>query len=487
MLHSSCLLLVVAAVAALGGRAFAQNDDCAGAIPIGVGATAGSTVGATTSTPAFPCGAGQNDVWYRFVAPSAGQLVVDTCVSGSFFDSVLEVLDGSGGCGALVSLGCNDDFCGLQSQVTTTLPAAGTYYLRVGGWNGATGAFTLNVTFGALASVVPQGPGCFGRYTSFHELLAAAAFDLSGRRLTLTGAGGGTYVATIAPGAVAPVGSLGTATVLTLTDDSQTVAGTLGLSVGSNCWVALGTGNANIAAPSVTTMLANPATAFYSWRDLNPAAAGSGQVRYEEAGTVAQITYDGVHAFNSTAPNTIQFRIDTATGNASITWGSTSAIGTEWLVGYSPGGPSLANPVDISAITSLTTSPTDQRPLSLTAIGRPVQGATAVNFDVTTGDIPAGALIHVGVVGLGSPGLPLGPALGATQCFLNASLDTTVGPSFFPTSSVTWTTLSLPALPPDFTGLEFYVQGAILGTTANPALGLGLLTSNGLKCTVGTL
>jgi hypothetical protein len=175
------------------------------------------------------------------------------------------------------------------------------------------------------------------------------------------------------------------------------------------------------------------------------------------------------------------------TGDATITWGTQGTTGNNVLVGYSPAGPNLdPTSVDISANPVIVTSPTDLGPLVLTAVGTPVQGAVATNFDVTTSLIPPGALVHVGILGLSRPGLDLGLVLGATGCFLNASADLLVSPAFLPGSSVTWTGLNLPALPPDFSGFQFNLQGAILGTNQNPALGLGLLTTNGLKCTVGT-
>ncbi|MEO6594189.1 MAG: hypothetical protein ABIP94_05505 [Planctomycetota bacterium] len=341
------------------------------------------------------------------------------------------------------------------------------------------------------ATVVSQGPGCGLPPASFYEQMTPAAFDLSGTCITITNTASGRIVTQ--GGTLNPVGSLAPATPLALTDDSQVVAGTLGLSVGSNCWVALGTGNSNAFGPTTALLLNNPATAFYSWRDLNPTIVGSGQVQYEELGTLAQVTYAGVWDFAGTTvadANTIQFQIDTATGNVVICWGTMSTLnasGTSTMVGYSPGGPSNnPGPTDISAITALVLNNVDGVPLSLTGVGRPVQGAAAVAYNVTTGNIPASALLHIGILGLNRPGFPLF-AIGAPQCFLNASADVLVGPAVIAGGGPTfvWTALNLPALPPNFFGFQFNVQGAIFGTPLNNAFGLGLLTSNGLKCTVG--
>lgn len=66
-------------------------------------------------------------------------------------------------------------------------------------------------------------------------------------------------------------------------------------------------------------------------------------------------------------------------------------------------------------------------PLTLTAIGRPVQGGTAVDFDVTTSNIDANALFQVGLIGLSRPALPLSSVgFGSGDYYLNG-LKCTVG------------------------------------------------------------
>ena len=58
------------------------------------------------------------------------------------FDSMLE-LRGIGGAGILTS---NDDFNGLNPQITYAIATTGTYYLNVLGYNGAGGNYTLSAT-----------------------------------------------------------------------------------------------------------------------------------------------------------------------------------------------------------------------------------------------------------------------------------------------------------------------------------------------------
>jgi hypothetical protein len=423
-------------------------------------------------------------------------VTIDLC--GANYDSALQIFDGTAGCGSLVSVGCNDDSCGLQSSFTFTATACTPYYIRVGGYNSATGVFPVNVngpagpTCPGLATALPQGAGCLAQFASFYEYIpTSAAFDLSNNSLTMTSTGSG-YVMTLGGGTYNPVGSLGTPTTLTLPDDGSVAAGTLGLTVCSNGWVANGPGNSTTWNIAVPLMLNNPSTAWLSWHDMNPTLAGSGQVKYEEAGTLAQVTYDGVWDFAGTSvadANNIQFQINTATGNVVICWGAMSPLGASGIghiIGYSPGGASVdPGNTDISAITAVVTYAADAPPLSLAGIGRPVQSGVAVNYDVTTGNIPASALIHMGIVGLVNPAAPLF-IFGMPGCFLNSSLDVLVGPTVFPGPSLTWTALTLPALPPAFVGFQFNAQGLIFGTPLNAAFGTGALTSNGMQMTVGT-
>ncbi|MFO0419962.1 MAG: hypothetical protein ACK53T_11210, partial [Planctomycetota bacterium] len=69
----------------------------------------------------------------------------------------------------------------------------GTYYVRVGGYNGASGSFQLDVngpTFVPAASV-PYGAGCYRLSKAFYEEFPAGVFDLasSGMRLAYDAAG----------------------------------------------------------------------------------------------------------------------------------------------------------------------------------------------------------------------------------------------------------------------------------------------------------
>lgn len=340
----------------------------------------------------------------------------------------------------------------------------------------------------ALADV--QGDGCGGSLSSFYELVDAAGIDLSGSIITGTANGSG-FDISVGPGAGFTVPA-GAAQLVGIGDDavvdSATVGGTLGMFIGSNGWMATGAGNSNQWSPSAGLFTNNPSAAAYAWTDLQPNAAGSGGVYYDEVGTVARVTYDGAFGWGTTDPNFIQITIDSATGDFSIEFGAVGAGNPEnWLIGYAPGGPVAdGGSIDISAEAPFSIATTDTLDLELVAVGTPIQGASASDFQVTTNNIPGSALSHFGIVGLSRPGVDL-TGLGLPGCFLHASGDildlVLIPPATSP--SYTWTALTIPAGPVFFDGFVFNVQSAIFGTGANNYLGLGAITSNGIKATVG--
>lgn len=124
------------------------NDECSGAIAVSCGdSVTGSTVGATIDAGAPACGPAITSpgVWYSFNDNSGlpGDITVSLC-NGTDFDSKLSIY--SGDCGALVCVDGNDDFCGLQSEVTFASDGNTQYYILVHSFGGATGNFTLDVT-----------------------------------------------------------------------------------------------------------------------------------------------------------------------------------------------------------------------------------------------------------------------------------------------------------------------------------------------------
>ena len=141
VLSASAVLLTVSL--ALTTSAFAQNDECTGALPLPMGATAFDTSSATLSATAWPCAAGGGpDLWYTFTAPADGDFTVDTC-AGTAYNTALELFTGT--CAALVSVSCNDDTCGSLSEIAFSALMGDQFIIRVGGYNGFSGPGTLTV------------------------------------------------------------------------------------------------------------------------------------------------------------------------------------------------------------------------------------------------------------------------------------------------------------------------------------------------------
>lgn len=154
----------------------AQSDDCMAPLPtLSLGANAFDTTGFTDSVEADPTGctnsygAGANDGWFSFTAPSSGLLTIDSCQAGSYdtslafyeggcgvFDPLSAVAcDGDGGDGGVVP-GCQDFGSFVQGLVTAGVE----YTVRISGF-GATdaGAGMLNLSIGA-APTAPANDNC---------------------------------------------------------------------------------------------------------------------------------------------------------------------------------------------------------------------------------------------------------------------------------------------------------------------------------------
>jgi hypothetical protein len=129
--------------------ATAPNDECATALVVRDGVSGPFHNGvATDSQPTWACGReASRDLWFRYTAYCTGTLAVETCLEGTDFDTKVQIFAGS--CGALIALACNDDACGFQnlySRAVASVTQDEVYYIRVGGFEGATGNFRLNVT-----------------------------------------------------------------------------------------------------------------------------------------------------------------------------------------------------------------------------------------------------------------------------------------------------------------------------------------------------
>lgn len=164
------------------------NDACANATPIACGGTAsGSTTTATIDGPSGDCFGGSvaPDVWYT-ITGTGSNITASLC--GSSYDTQIDVYTGS--CGALTNIGgCNDDFCGIQSQMTWASTLGIVYRIRVHGFSGSTGAFTLAVTCAAPPCNAPGTPSASSITTNSAALSWAAAGGATSYRYSFGTAG----------------------------------------------------------------------------------------------------------------------------------------------------------------------------------------------------------------------------------------------------------------------------------------------------------
>ncbi|HVT74518.1 MAG TPA: immunoglobulin domain-containing protein [Lacunisphaera sp.] len=141
-----------------------RNDDFANAIAITLSNNAATVTGFNTNASMQPgepdhasnAGANGRSVWWKWNAPAAGTVTVDT--KGSYIDTTLGVYTGTS-VSALTTIGTNDDIQSgvvIQSQLAFDATAGTTYYFAVNGFdNGVgaeTGGITLNVALNASSS-----------------------------------------------------------------------------------------------------------------------------------------------------------------------------------------------------------------------------------------------------------------------------------------------------------------------------------------------
>src|SRR5262245_11125398 len=120
------------------------NDVCAAATQVYEGLNTGlANSGASATFVPWTCTSAGADVWFTYTPGCTGSATVDTC-TGTGFDTVIQAFSGT--CAALTPIGCDDNGCGPQSQVTFPVTSGVPVLLRVGGVGAQQGNFTLNVT-----------------------------------------------------------------------------------------------------------------------------------------------------------------------------------------------------------------------------------------------------------------------------------------------------------------------------------------------------
>jgi len=346
-----------------------------------------------------------------------------------------------------------------------------------------------------LATNTTVGAGCISvaDVSSYENFATAAAFDLSNTSMswirTTTG-----YLAI--PGTAAYLAPSATAQVLALTDDSETTvtlsqampvgssSSTSSLVVCSNGFISSGTGNGVGFTPTPATFLAGP-KAWWSlaWHDFNPAAAGSGQVKFEQIGNIAYVTWDGVYDFGgTTAANacTFQAQFDVTNGSVNVVYQTMSTLGGGFLTGFSDAGAS-ADPgsMDISAALPATYNLATfaVSPLTLAATSRPITGT---NWNLGVTNVPAAGAVGIDIFGLADPAiLDLSLfGLGQSGCQLRASLD--LLNAWFVAGNTHSYSFAVPNSPA-LVNFHLFTQSAVLQAPGLSAT----LTSNGIDARLG--
>jgi hypothetical protein len=134
-----------------------ENDDCAGATPVGEVVDLAFSTEMATFDGGGTCQSAPN-IWYCYTATEDGIASISLC--GSSYDTKMAVYDGCT-CDPLgTELGCNDDYCGVQSQVDIEVVAGNSYLVEVGGYSSNTGEGILNIWV-SEPCVVECPPGAF--------------------------------------------------------------------------------------------------------------------------------------------------------------------------------------------------------------------------------------------------------------------------------------------------------------------------------------
>ena len=162
------------------------NDDCDDAMALACGEShSGSTLSANDSG-GNPAG----DVFYSFTGDGTEQLVtVSLCES--LYDTTLRVFSD---CTMTNEIAYNDDFCGLQSEVSFLSDGTSTYIIMVEGYNTSTGEYVINLSCSEPPVYDPCAPvhtgepnsgiGFSGGYTTANDFNVMANTQFTVEKIT---------------------------------------------------------------------------------------------------------------------------------------------------------------------------------------------------------------------------------------------------------------------------------------------------------------
>jgi hypothetical protein len=343
------------------------------------------------------------------------------------------------------------------------------------------------------ASVSTFGTGCTRTEDSFYEEWLSG-FDLNNSTITWLRSGSGYVVLATVPGTfvtpsasainIAPL-ALDGEQLVTLSSPMPVPGGTtttLNVTTKGQIEVASSTSGIIDFTPSVSELLNTARTTWCLWHDYDQTDVGSGLILFEEVGGVAYFTWNGVHGFSSSTPNTFQFQFTLATGEVRLVINQMGSFASPdaGILGYSVGGASLdPGASDLSALLgSISVEDIGGAGIALGVDSSPSLGNPA--FGLVSTSIPNVAPIALQFFGTTAlnPGLDL-TFLGMPTCFAYTSGDLGAG-TFLVAGGTGTFALSIPNSLP--------LIGASLSTQSvgfTTATAFGLATSNGLVFTLG--
>lgn len=143
MPRSYYALLITFLAVLLSARADA-SDGCPATVITTLPFTdSGTTAGFVDDAQGTCLSAAAPDALYSITPAVTNTYTISLCGSG--YDTGLIIRSG-GNCPGTTQLYCNDDQCGVNSQLIVSLTVNTTYWIVVDGWNGNSGPFTLTVT-----------------------------------------------------------------------------------------------------------------------------------------------------------------------------------------------------------------------------------------------------------------------------------------------------------------------------------------------------
>lgn len=365
---------------------------------------------------------------------------------------------------------------------------AGTFDMAGNGFAAIPTGSNYLVVPAPCARTATYGQGC-PQPATMYEDFPGSAFDLSGTAIHAIYTGGGYLFTNCSANCWEP----NFTGALALTDDSLATGLALGftmpffgggststIDVCSNGYIWMNSGSSTSAdfSPSVAELLSNPARLCPLWFDFNPSAGGT--IYFDTFPGRAVVTWNGVYAFGTTSPNTMQIQLfqngDFIVNWQSVTNNSSTNTGAA-LFGYSQGNGSVdPGNRDVSASLPFSTG-AGGTPVNYHALAgsRPVLGTT---FTGEASDLPASTLMAIVNYGFLNPGIGL-DFLGMTGCTLHADILFSLPVSLtLPTGTSSFRVPNLPTI----IGASINSQCVGVAPGVNTA---NLFASNGLTLTFG--